>query len=583
MGRKLLPCNLTETEISAAWDEFGEGLLTHEEIESINEILTPYLFYTTLRRGEERECVCTHSNCGKFTVSKRQNPAFFGLKHGNETRCPRCGEIVNLISLGKMRTFDKLNRAYWTKITLCRVAEDGALLLLSGYAMRQFCWGDLRPLPDVNWKAWTYLKPGKRMQWRRTWEPTCQRVDENWWWAYQWNPSETVKEPFQPGFFNYYGGCCEGDSYFVNIEAVAQSSMRYCQVEDWAYKDAGVFLDTGDDPVRNVVKYLSAYTQYPALEMAVKLDLHHAATELVVYGKKNHRDLNWEGRTIHEFLRLNKQDAKAFFSAGGNLPLLKAFHTASKLKVAANMKDFFSVLVGSSCVNNAEKLVTAAVKAKCTVRQAANYIHKFPGGADHVLTTWIDYLNMASVLEYDLDRNDVAMPTDLQERHDAASETVRYQKIMVDEEKYRKYNEHLRKLYSFEYGDLCIVVPGSVEDIIYEGKTLRHCVGGYAARHFEDKLHILFLRHKRKPSTPFITIEITPRKTMMDKLVIKQIHGYRNEMYLRPAEFGTKKNKAKPSVKYKWFLDMWRAWVEAGSRRDKKGNPILPKRKEKTA
>ena len=192
---------------------------------------------------------------------------------------------------------------------------------------------------------------------------------------------------------------------------------------------------------------------------------------------------------------------------------------------------------------------------------AANYIRRFPGGAEHVLTTWIDYLNMASALEYDLSRKDVVMPKDLQERHDAASETVRYQNIQVDEEKYRKYNEHLRKMYRFEYGDLCIVVPGSVEDIIYEGKTLRHCVGGYAARHFDDKLHILFLRHKRKPSTPFVTIEINSRKTMMDKVVIKQIHGYRNEMYLQPAEFGSKKCKARPGVKYKWFLDMWRAWA----------------------
>lgn len=583
MGRKLMPCNLTETEKAAAWEAFDGGYLSQEEMESISEVMTPYLFYTTSKRGDERECICTHSNCGKFTVTRKRDPAFFAHKHGDELHCPQCGGVVNLTNLGRMRTFNKMNNSYWTKVTICRVAEDGALLLLSGYANRCFDWSDLRPYPDVNWKTWTYLKPGKRMQWNRTWEPCGQRVSGEWWWDYQWNEGASVKEPFQPGFFNYYGGITEGDSYFINVEAVTKSELRYSQMEDWVYKEAGVFLDTGDDPVRNAVKYLSAYTQYPALEMAVKLDLHHAATELVVNGKKNHRDLNWKARTIHEFLRLNKQDAKTFFCAGGNLAMLTAFHRAYKSKATDNMKDFISVLVATSCVKHADRLVNAAEKARCTVRVAANYISKMSGGPEQVLTTWIDYLNMAAALEYDMDRRDVTMPKDLQERHDAAAETVRYQKILIDEEKYRNYNEHLRKMYSFEYGDLCVVVPGSVEDIIYEGKTLRHCVGGYAARHFENKLHILFLRHKRKPGTPFVTVEIKTRKTTRDKLVIKQIHGYRNETYLTPAPYGSKKYKAKPAVKYKWFLDIWRSWVEAGSRRDKKGNPILPNRKEKTA
>ena len=134
-------------------------------------------------------------------------------------------------------------------------------------------------------------------------------------------------------------------------------------------------------------------------------------------------------------------------------------------------------------------------------------------------------------------------------------------------------------MYEFEYGDLCIVVPGSVEDIVNEGKTLGHCVGGYAARHFDNKVTILFLRHKRKPSTPWITIEIIPRNNTKDNIVIRQIHGYRNELY-KPS--GGKK-PARPGDKYKWFLDIWKSWVKAGSKRDKKGKPLLPKSKEKTA
>ena len=142
-------------------------------------------------------------------------------------------------------------------------------------------------------------------------------------------------------------------------------------------------------------------------------------------------------------------------------------------------------------------------------------------------------------------------------------------------------------MYEFSYGELCIVVPGSTEEIIMEGRTLKHCVGGYAARHFNDKVTILFLRHKRKPDTPFVTIEIIPRAKMTGKVIVRQIHGYRNECYLNEGKLinltRDQKHHSRPDYKYKWFLDMWRAWVEAGSKRDKKGNPLLTEEKEKTA
>ena len=582
-SRKLLPCNLTNEEKETAWDEFEGGLLTREEMEWVSEVLKPYLFYRTEERGNTRECICTHEECGRFTIRRGDEPAFFRKTHGGETICPKCGQVVNLVALGKMRSFNKLNQDKWERITLCRNGKDGALLLLSGYAKRSFCWGDLRPYPEVSWKRFTYLKPGKRMQWVRTWEPCGQRASGQWWWDYQWNPSEAVCEPFQPGgFYSYASPGHDGDSYFLNYPAIEQSAIRYSQVEDWMYKEAQVFLDTADDPIRNAVKYLSAYTQYPAMEIAVKIDMHHAATELAVDGKKNYRDLNWDARTIPDFLRLNKQDAKVFVRHGGNLPMLKAYHTAKKTGATCNMNEFFSIIKEAGCVEIAPRLAQTCVKAGCTMKAAIHYIQKFEGTGEHTLTMWTDYLDMAAALKYDLTRRDVTMPKNLQERHDVAAETTRYMRVQADRDRHRKYNEKLRKMYEFEYEDLCIVVPNSVEEIIQEGKTLQHCVAGYAARHFNGQLHILFLRHRRKPGVPFVTIEIHTRKTARDAVVIQQIHGYRNEGYLKPIP-GVNSNGARPQYKYKWFLDVWRDWVKNGSRRDKDGKPILRKEKEKTA
>ena len=136
-------------------------------------------------------------------------------------------------------------------------------------------------------------------------------------------------------------------------------------------------------------------------------------------------------------------------------------------------------------------------------------------------------------------------------------------------------------MFAFRYGGLEIVVPKSAQEIILEGKTLHHCVGGYAGRHFEGKVVILFLRHVRRPGRPFVTIEARPRKDARGRLVICQVHGYKNEGYMKDL---TAREMNGPQYKFRWFLDAWKDWVEAGSKRDKQGNPILTKsNKEKTA
>lgn len=569
MGKKLMPCNLTVEEQQAAWDEFNGWLTPEEENEAI-ESMDHYLFYSADERGKWRECICTHAECGKFIETRENNPAFWMFKHGSKTRCPRCGAQVKLQALGKLHSFQSINNTKWTRITVCRTGKDGALLLMSAYANRFFSHHDLRPVPEISWKAWTYLKPGKRMQWFRVPSWGCGSC-----WGYEWVEKSTVNEPFQP---TYYGE--GGDSFFIGAEAIDRSALRYCQIEDWIF-DRGSSLYAGD-LLRNVTKYLSAYTRYPTIEMAVKMGMNHAVIDLVEDGKKNHAAINWDGKTMQDFLRLNKQDAKEFFRQGGDLDILAAYHTARKVKIAKNMVEFLTILKTAEAMKYPRELTGCARKAGCTIQQAVNYIGKQEGSTDRVLIRWDDYLNMAKQLHFDMTRLDVTMPKDLQDRHDAAAETLTYHRKVEEQKRNKEFNKRLRKMYEFSYGDLCIVVPGSTQEIIMEGKTLKHCVGGYAARHFNDKVTILFLRHKRKPDTPFVTIEIIPRQKMTEKVAIRQIHGYQNEGYLRGmAE--DQKYRHRPEYKYKWFIDLWRAWVEAGSRRDKKGNPILIAEKEKTA
>ena len=113
-----------------------------------------------------------------------------------------------------------------------------------------------------------------------------------------------------------------------------------------------------------------------------------------------------------------------------------------------------------------------------------------------------------------------------------------------------------------------IRAPMNKDEVLAEGRKLQHCVGGYAERHVQGKTTILFMRKVKKPDEPWLTIE-------MNKNDLVQIHGFKNE-----GEHTAKGRFAPdPREVYREFLDTWLEWLGKGSKRDKKGNPKLPRKK----
>ena len=126
----------------------------------------------------------------------------------------------------------------------------------------------------------------------------------------------------------------------------------------------------------------------------------------------------------------------------------------------------------------------------------------------------------------------------------------------------------LEEKYGFTMDGYVIRIPASEEEILDEGRKLVHCVGGYANRHMSGATTILFMRKVTKPDEPWLTIEMSGNR-------LAQIHGYRNEgIHTQKGRFAPD-----PAEVYKDFLDTWLDWIKKGSKRDKNGNPKLPRKK----
>lgn len=567
MSSVLMKCNLTEEESERIFKEF-DGYLSREEEETLSRKFTQYCFYETWGRKNYRECSCT--NCGMFDVYKDENPGFFAEHHKDEVRCPSCGETVTLYSLGRMRTGAGLKE--WQRAAFVRKASDGGVLLSSGYATKEYSPHNLRP--ETTWyeKSRTYLAPGKRGQWQKE---LCNYWNQFYYCATEgsdWKKSASVEEPFKPAMMQH-----DGSYWFIGADNLLDTSLQYCQMEDWYREICGTWLCEEAEPVRQVYKYLARYTAFPQMEMAVKVGMYRAVEELVMDGRKNHRYLNWNAKTVQGFLRMNKQDAKAFLRAEGDIAQLINCKDTLKTGVVRSVQEYLGIVEEMRGMQGVVTAAACAAKAGVDIKKAVKYVKKQAGeiSVSQALSYWKDYLDMAAQLEYDMSEETVVMPKDLKERHDAAATMIKVRASAEAKKKYQKRYKELCKKYEFRLGDLCVVVPQSGEDIVAEGKTLHHCVGGYAARHLGGTLDILFIRHARKPNRSFLTVELAPPSTGRGRPTLRQIHGYKNENYASAPEA--------PRNKYAWFLDAWLDWVKAGSKRDNKGQPVLPAGKEKTA
>ena len=138
---------------------------------------------------------------------------------------------------------------------------------------------------------------------------------------------------------------------------------------------------------------------------------------------------------------------------------------------------------------------------------------------NNIATYYLDYLSMREKLGYDLSNTVYQQPRDLGTAHDKMvaelnqkKQDERLKEVKEKFPKIRKNYRKLRKEFLYEDNNYIIRPARSAEEIVMEGRSLHHCVGGdtYLDKHNEGKSYILLLRFKKNPEIPYITVEITP-------------------------------------------------------------------------
>lgn len=513
--------------------------------QKINAEFTGYIFYKDNPKKYRYDCEC--SNCHqKFTIDYEENKAY-EVKHNNfGAKCKICGKNGFYKNLRYVRTGKTLYE--YRRVVLAKAVDYNQVYLIAVYAWKNYSANGLFSMPGYDINSIYYITPETQRHFR-----------SNYWGMWE---AKTPAEPYVKtiGYnYSYYKG------YNLRDEELHNTFLKYSVRQIENFRDVydrfmwqAYYINCVDWPF---CKFLCYSARYPQIEILIKLGLGDIVCNLI-QGRPMKRYINWSGKNPQEMFGLNKKQfaqLKEHFYSITDFVVYMNF-----LKVYPNLE--YDVVARLSKAAGSNLLLSISEKIKKyklnlfkveTYLTHQNQLQNENSKNNKVLEyngqQWLDYIKFAEELKYDLSRSDVIYPKNLQDAHDKASDNARKLADKKAFEKYRPRYEKLQKMYEYSDGEYMIVVPQGVNDIVQEGKTLEHCVGGYAARHIDGVLTILFMRKCSNPNKRFATIEI---------------HGSGKKSTLQQKQ--GKKNRYKFTEREEQFVNEWLSWVKQGSKRPKK-------------
>lgn len=305
----------------------------------------------------------------------------------------------------------------------------------------------------------------------------------------------------------------------------------------------------------NPIIYLNEYQKYPYIEYLIKLKFYKLVEDILKYGPR--WNVNKNGKTIVEFLKLKKQWIKVAQKLNVNNVELEILQLASSMPIKTNVRTSNSNFEKEKNVYISEETLkwfllsyqedyskTESFKIFIEIlkyipqKKAIQYIEQQNNiiingeqiSLREILFEWREYLKFCFVCKLNLKNTLISMPKDLFKNYH--NSIVSYS----SDDENKDYNnqiaqlyEELHNIYSFQNEKFIIKIPKSADEIINEAgpmlrnieKIKRNCIENMAS----SKNAILFIRKIESPEKPYCIVEVS-------KAEVLQIIKYNDERVL---------------------------------------------------
>ena len=323
----------------------------------------------------------------------------------------------------------------------------------------------------------------------------------------EWKARTKITEPqFKRQGYNAYD--------LIGYENINKTCMKYSALE----------LYSGGCPI----EYLKFYQTHRGCERLLKCGLKTLVSDSVphtysgYYGyysgsQYEKPEIDWKQNEVHKMLGITKDAVEPIRNGRIELKNYKIWRKRYPDKPIEKLIEY-NLLAGIH--ERYDDLDLVLSFTGFSIDKLISYIKRSEldlnsGG----LTDYRDYISDCAKLRYDTKDKSINSPKNFYAAHER---TTMLRAMIEDPGAYTTIKG--REELEFEDGGLFIRAPKNKAEIVAEGKALSHCVGGYADRHAQGKLSIMFLRRKDKPDEPYYTVEVG------NDLKIRQCRGYKNNV-----------------------------------------------------
>lgn len=451
--------------------------------------------YLFVRREKKAQVAyCTHCQT-EYTVGDEL------YKHNEEVFCEHCAAHVTVKSHG-MRRKTLVDTAYivWYEKSVI----DPTLLVATWYLATRNYGGDYKTVE-------TTFQPRARYLFEPSRGGTMYRSWDRWNWQEKVGYTEWVEQKTISPMPFYTGGFFRPRTEsFISLENVEQAvADTYFAYLPWA--------QANEENLFDLINFFALAAKYPSVEYLSKMGLKKVVAAKM-HGLSTFGVINWRGKTIEKVLKMDKQGLRELRDLAEHItPLtLHSFHywrkrgfdvdlqTASKLEELVNGEYYGKRLAELSDEIRIGEIDIVKYLLKQSKREDAPERY---GIMTAVLVEFRDYLHECEELGMDMKQENVLFPNNLFTAH---VKTMRRVKVKHDESLNLKIAERVAELEQFiiENGQFFIRPAKDSIELFVEGKTLNHCVGGYADRYARGETEIYFVRVVDVPDVPFVTVEV---------------------------------------------------------------------------
>ena len=248
-----------------------------------------------------------------------------------------------------------------------------------------------------------------------------------------------------------------------------------------------------------VITYLRSYLKYPQMEYLVKAGLGKLAGSKLILEKVG------KDKAFRKWLITNRDTLIRNYHYIG--VIMKAYKTGKSIDKLQAYEEAKIRLIH----NERAKPIFELFKG-IDQERFIDYLKEQKTNAN----TYLDYLHACQYLNIDMTQLKNRFPHDFKKWHDIRVDQYATAKAEADrkakQELYAKFATVAQKYTPLEHDKqnayICIIAH-SPEDLIREGEMLHHCVGrmNYDQRFVREESLIFFVRIKKQPDVPFVTLE----------------------------------------------------------------------------